>query len=145
MNLRKCCIITSDEYKQLRHTFNEKVIASDYNDIKHLNGCVSDKVVRKWYVSHDKKIPNLVDKTKSIEEQSRQAHSLRNENRTQARNLMMNQDERKWLDESHPNLSFDEQIAKKMSDKGLTRDEAISDILATAPKSNKKVNDKLNV
>ncbi len=142
---KKMLYNNSDEYKQLRHTFNEKVIASDYNNIKHLNGCLSDKVVRKWYVSHDKKIPNLVDKTKSIEEQARQAHSLRNENRTQARNLMMNQDERKWLDESHPNLSFDEQIAKKMSDKGLTRDEAISDILATAPKSNKKVNDKFNV
>ncbi|MBQ8171777.1 MAG: phage minor capsid protein [Oscillospiraceae bacterium] len=142
---KKMLYNNSDEYRQLRHQFNDKVIHSDYDDIKHLNGCLSDKVTRQWYVLHDKMIPDMIDKTKSIEDQARQAHALRNQFRTNARDLMLNQDERKWLDESHPNLTFEEQIAKKMSDKGMTRDEAILDILATASKSNKKVNEKFEL
>lgn len=141
----KKMLYNSDEYKQLRHQFNEKVINSDYDDIKHLNGSLSDKVTRQWYVLHDKKIPDMIDRNQSIEDQARQAHALRNQFRTNARDLMLNQDERKWLDKSHPNLTFEEQVDKKMSDKGMTRDEAIQDILKTASKSNKKVNEKFKL
>lgn len=141
----KKMLYNSDEYKQLRHQFNEKVINSDYDDIKHLNGSLSDKVTRQWYVLHDKKIPDMIDRNQSIEDQARQAHALRNQFRTNARDLMLNQDERMWLDKSHPNLTFEEQVDKKMSDKGMTRDEAIQDILKTASKSNKKVNGKFKL
>lgn len=144
-DFKKMLYNNSDEYKQLRHQFNEKVIHSDYKDIKHLNGSLSDKVTRQWYVLHDKQIPDMVDKSKPIEEQARQAHALRNQFRTNARDLMLNQDERKWLDKSHPNQTFDEQISKKMSDKGMSREEAIQDILKTASKSNKKVNEKFKL
>ena len=144
-DFKKMLYNNSDEYKQLRHQFNEKVINSDYDDIKHLNGSLSDKVTRQWYVLHDKKIPDMIDRTQSIEEQARQAHALRNQFRTNARDLMLNQDERKWLDKSHPNLTFEEQINKKMSDKGMTKEEAIQDILKTASKSNKKVNEKFKL
>lgn len=142
---KKMLYNNSDEYKQLRHKFNEKVINSDYEDIKHLNGCLSDKVTRKWYVIHDEKIPDMIDKTKPIEDQSRQAHALRNQFRTNARDLMLNQDERKWLDKAKPNLTYEEQIIKKMEDKNMTRDEAILDIIKTASKSNQKYNDKFNL
>ena len=144
-DFKKMLYNNSDEYKQLRHQFNEKVINSDYDDIKHLNGSLSDKVTRQWYVLHDKKIPDMIDRNQSIEDQARQAHALRNQFRTNARDLMLNQDERKWLDKSHPNLTFEEQIDKKMSDKGMTREEAIQDILKTASKSNKKVNEKFKL
>lgn len=144
-DFKKMLYNNSDEYKQLRHQFNEKIINSDYDDIKHLNGSLSDKVTRQWYVLHDKKIPDMIDRNQSIEDQARQAHALRNQFRTNARDLMLNQDERKWLDKSHPNLTFEEQVDKKMSDKGMTRDEAIQDILKTASKSNKKVNEKFKL
>lgn len=144
-DFKKMLYNNSDEYKQLRHQFNEKVINSDYDDIKHLNGSLSDKVTRQWYVLYDKKIPDMIDRNQSIEDQARQAHALRNQFRTNARDLMLNQDERKWLDKSHPNLTFEEQVDKKMSDKGMTRDEAIQDILKTASKSNKKVNEKFKL
>ena len=144
-DFKKMLYNNSDEYKQLRHQFNEKVINSDYDDIKHLNGSLSDKVTRQWYVLHDKKIPDMIDRNQSIEDQARQAHALRNQFRTKARDLMLNHDERKWLDKSHPNLTFEEQVDKKMSDKGMTRDEAIQDILKTASKSNKKVNEKFKL
>ena len=144
-DFKKMLYNNSDEYKQLRHQFNEKVINSDYDDIKHLNGSLSDKVTRQWYVLYDKKIPDMIDRNQSIEDQARQAHALRNQFRTNARDLMLNQDKRKWLDKSHPNLTFEEQVDKKMSDKGMTRDEAIQDILKTASKSNKKVNEKFKL
>lgn len=144
-DFKKMLYNNSDEYKQLRHQFNEKVINSDYDDIKHLNGSLSDKVTRQWYVLYDKKIPDMIDRNQSIEDQARQAHALRNQFRINARDLMLNQDERKWLDKSHPNLTFEEQVDKKMSDKGMTRDEAIQDILKTASKSNKKVNEKFKL
>lgn len=144
-DFKKMLYNNSDEYKRLRHQFNEKVINSDYDDIKHLNGSLSDKVTRQWYVLYDKKIPDMIDRNQSIEDQARQAHALRNQFRTNARDLMLNQDERKWLDKSHPNLTFEEQVDKKMSDKGMTRDEAIQDILKTASKSNKKVNEKFKL
>lgn len=144
-DFKKMLYNNSDEYKQLRHQFNEKVINSDYDDIKHLNGSLSDKVTRQWYVLYDKKIPDMIDRNQSIEDQARQAHALRNQFRTNARDLMLNQDERKWLDKSHPNLTFEEQVDKKMSDKGMTRDEAIQNILKTASKSNKKVNEKFKL
>lgn len=144
-DFKKMLYNNSDEYKQLRHQFNEKVINSDYDDIKHLNGSLSDKVTRQWYVLYDKKIPDMIDRNQSIEDQARQAHALRNQFRTNARDLMLNQDERMWLDKSHPNLTFEEQVDKKMSDKGMTRDEAIQDILKTASKSNKKVNEKFKL
>lgn len=112
-DFKKMLYNNSDEYKQLRHQFNEKVINSDYDDIKHLNGSLSDKVTRQWYVLYDKKIPDMIDRNQSIEDQARQAHALRNQFRTNARDLMLNQDERKWLDKSHPNLTFEEQVDKK--------------------------------
>ena len=144
-DFKKMLYNNSDEYKQLRHQFNEKVINSDYDDIKHLNGSLSDKVTRQWYVLYDKKIPDMIDRNQSIEDQARQAHALRNQFRTNARDLMLNQDERKWLDNSHPNLTFEDQVDKTISDKGMTRDEAIQDILKTASKSNKKVNEKFKL
>lgn len=145
-DFKKMLYNNSDEYKQLRHKFNEFVIHSDYDDIKHLNGCLSDKVTRKWYVLHDKMIPDMIDTTKSVEEQARQAHAFRNQFRTNARDLMLNQDERQYLDKYKPNLTFEEQIKDKIDrNKAKTREEAILSILNSAPKSNKNVNDKFSI
>ena len=145
-DFKKMLYNNSDEYKQLRHQFNEKVINSDYDDIKHLNGSLSDKVTRQWYVLHDKKIPDMIDRNQSIEDQARQAHALRNQFRTNARDLMLNQDERKWLDKENPNKSFEEQIQDKINrGKATTREEAVLSILHSAKKSNSKVNEKFSI
>ena len=50
----------------------------DYSDIIDMKGKMSDIDVRKWYRHHNKNIPQLIDKSKSIEEQARQACALRN-------------------------------------------------------------------
>lgn len=102
-------------------------------------------ITRKWYKWHDENIPNLIDKNKSIEGQARQACELRNMHRSQARELMRDQEERKRLDIKFPNISFEELIKVKMDHKNLTREEAIKDILKTATKTNKEVNKSLGL
>lgn len=110
-----------------------------------LQGKLSDVEARKWYLSQDKKIPEQIDKSLSIEEQARQACNLRNKYRTQARDLMKNQEKRAQLDISDPNMSFEELIDKKMKQKNLTRERAIEDILKTSTKTRKSVNTALGL
>ena len=110
-----------------------------------LQGKLSDVEARKWYLSQDKKIPEQIDKSLSIEEQARQACNLRNKYRTQARDLMKNQEKRAQLDISDPNMSFEELIDKKMKQKNLTREKAIEDILKTSTKTRKSVNTALGL
>ena len=80
-----------------------------------------------------------------MEEKARRAFELRNEYRTQARDLMANQEKRRELDREHPNKTWAETVADKMTRKNLTREEAIADIYQTAIKSNPKVNRKFNL
>lgn len=117
----------------------------DYSDIIHLRGKLSNADVRKWYLAHDKNIPNLIDKTKSIEEQARYACELRNMYRFQARELMADQNERQRLDIKDPNRSFEELVEIKMNKKGMTRNQAIADILATATKTRNSVDKKFGL
>ena len=123
-----------------RGKFTQDLTERDYNDIIHMKGKMSNEDVRKWYVSHDKTIPDLIDKSLPIEQQARQACELRNTFRTQARELMKDQELRRQLDKTDPNKSFEELIKDKMQRKGLDRTQAIEDILKTASKSRKSVN-----
>lgn len=117
----------------------------DYKDIMHMKGKMSNVDVRKWYVAHNKQIPDLIDKTLSNVEQAKQACELRNTFRKQARELMADQEARKQLDAEDPILSFEELVAKKMKEKNISREDAIKDILKTATKTRKSVNDALGV
>ena len=85
-----------------------------------MKGKMSDRDARLWYVAHDKNIPDLIDRTKPIEDQARQACDLRNQYRYQARELMADQEKRKKLDVTDPIKSFDELMQHKMEDKGLS-------------------------
>lgn len=119
--------------------------AKDYDDIIYMKGNMSNTAVRKWYIAHDKMIPDLIDKTKSLEEQARQAYELRNKFKRQARNLMADQETRKELDLTDPAKSFDELLRHKMQDKNLTYEEALQDIIKTASKTRKSVNKKFGL
>ena len=119
----------------------ETVIAEKpFSQIQQLSGKLSDRAVRKWYLAQDGKIPDEIDKTQSIEAQARMACELRNRNRTWARDLMHDQEKRRQMDITDPNRSFEELIESKMQRKGLTRDEAVADVLNTATKTRKSVN-----
>lgn len=118
---------------------------ADYRDILFMKGKMSNVAARKWYLAHDATIPDLIDKSQSIEEQARQACDLRNRFRTQSRNLMADQEKRKELDINDPNKSFEELIADKMKRKNLTREQAVEDVLKTATKTRKSVNKELGL
>lgn len=119
--------------------------SKDFNDIIKLKGKLTDGEVRKWYNNHDKNIPNLIGKTKSIEAQARQACELRNTYRTQARDLMLDQEKRRALDISDPNKTFEELIDDKMVRKKLSYGEAVEDVLKTSTKTRKSVNKKFGL
>ena len=50
--------------------------------------CLDDVTVRKWYLYHDTRIHDLIDSSLPMEQKARKAFDLRNEYRTQARDLM---------------------------------------------------------
>ena len=117
--------------------FNALTKKERYDIIKNKER-LSNFSARKWYLSHDEKIPDLIDKTRSIEEQAHQACELRNAFRTITRDMMNDIEERKELDERYPNKTFEELLQDKMKRKGLTKAEAIEDILKTATNANVK-------
>ena len=133
------------KWKEMQEKYRNYLYSQDFDDIIDMKGKMSDYNVRKWYLAHDKKIPDLIDKSLPIEEQAKQACALRNKFRTQARDLMADQKLRKELDISDPNKSFEELLNDKMQRKNLSRDEAIADILKTAVKTRKSVNQKLGL
>lgn len=134
-----------EKWKSLHNDFKEKVIQSDFDALSNFVYSLDNITVRKWYTAHDNKIPELIDNSLPLEDRARQAFELRNAFRTQARELMQDQETRKVLDTEHPNKTFEETIQDKMIRKGLSRDEALSDIIKTATKTNKVVNKKLGL
>ena len=106
---------------------------------------LSNADVRKWYLECDKRIPDMINTDLSIEAQARQAFELRNSFRTIARDMMQDVKARAELDISDPNRTFEELVHSKMSRKGLSREEAIKDILVTATKTRASVNKKFGL
>ena len=106
---------------------------------------LDNKTVRQAYKEMVASIANKINKTKPVEAQARQAFGLRNQYRTNARDLMKDTSKRKELDRERPSLSFEELLESKMLRKGLTRDEALKDILKTASTSNENVNRELGL
>ncbi|MDD6644083.1 MAG: hypothetical protein PUF80_07665, partial [Firmicutes bacterium] len=104
-----------------------------------------NKSVREWYIEQASKIPALIDETLPAEEQAKQAFEARNKIRTEARKMMVDEETRKKLDKERPNKTFEELVESKMKRKGMTREEAILDILKTATKTNSDVNKELGV
>lgn len=123
---------------------NSYLIDRDYNDIIYMKGRMSDVDVRKWYNVHDKKIYELIDKSKSLEEQARQAHSLRNQYKYQALELMKDQEKRKMLDAQYPLQDFDYYFNKYKTN-SISEEEVYKRIIDSSMRPNKKVNQKLGL
>ncbi len=123
----------------------DSLALKDFHDIEPFKGKLSDRAVRKWYKHHDESIPELLDGSLPLESQARQAFDLRNNYKQQARDLMRDQEKRKGLDVSDPIQSFEELVASKMDRKGLTRAEAVADIIKTATATRKSVNKSLGL
>jgi len=107
-------------------------------------GSLSDVDARKWYLNSEAIIPELIDKTKPLEQQARQAVDLRNQFRTQARDAMSNRSAAEGLFGSNPNMSWGE-IVEKYQSRGFTGDALYQEIINAAQRSNPGVNQSLGV
>ena len=121
------------------------IVSLNLEDVREYNGKLDNLTVRQWYKKKDEEIPNLIDSSKSLEEQAKQAHNLRNTYRTAARDLMSDQEERKKLDKDQPNISFEDLLAKKREKYGLTGDDAYKDILRSSTTTNKEFDKKAGI
>lgn len=136
------------EYKRFHQLESSSPLWNSEKRKKYLdnNGIgKTNKEVRDWYVSNVSLIKDSIDNTLSMEEQSIQAFNARNELRTAARDMMADQETRKLLDETKPNKTFEELVESKMKRKGMTREEAIQDVLDTSTKTNESVNKEFGI
>lgn len=132
----------SEEWDKIKSKVQEELPKMDFDRMKLFIGTLSNRQTRLWYKYHDENIPNIIDKTKSLEEQAREACELRNTYRTQARDLMKDQEERKRLDSEHPNISFEELVEYKKLKYGLKGDAIYKDIIRSSQTTNKKYDKK---
>ena len=124
----------------------EDVVAKKpFEEIEALRGKLSDRAARKWDLAQDAVIAKEIESEGIPEEKARKAFEARNRNRMHARDLMENQEKRAMLERDEPNRTFEELLADKMKRKGLTREEAVRDIIETAGKTRRSVNKSLGL
>ena len=100
---------------------------------------LSNFEVQKWYLEHEAMIPDLLDKNLSIEEQAKQAFHLRNQFRSEARELMADRNLAEQLYLTDKYLTWEE-IVQKQIDKGLSGDAIYREIIRSSQRSRKSVN-----
>lgn len=135
----------SEEWEQFKSGKQKRLNSMDFSQMKDLHGKLGDKETRLWYKAKDEAIPKLIDTSRPLKEQAEQAHRMRNENRTAARDLMKDQKKRRELDRDFPNKTFEELMDHKIYDKGMTYEQALEDIVKTSAKTNLQVNKSLGL
>ena len=73
-------------------------------------GTLSNVEARKWYLEQETKIYDLIDHNLPLEQQARLAFDLRNQYRTQARELMADRKLAESLYKTDPNLTWEQII-----------------------------------
>ena len=105
---------------------------------------LSNVEARMWYLEQEAKIPDMIDKSLPLEEQAKQAFNLRNQFRTQARELMEDRVTAESLYKTDPNLTWEE-IVRKQSAKGVEGDDIYKAIIESSQHSRKSVNKSLGL
>jgi filamentous hemagglutinin len=113
--------------------------ANHLDDLAVKPGTLSNVDARKWYISQEARIKDLIDPSLSLEEQAKQAFELRNQFRTQARNLMADRELAEKLMHEEPNLTW-EQVIQKAKDKGYSGDDIYRYIIDSSQRSRSSVN-----
>ena len=102
-------------------------------------GTLSNVEARKWYLEQETKLYDLIDHNLPLEQQARLAFDLRNQYRTQARELMADRKLAESLYKTDPNLTW-EQIIQKQISKGLSGDDIYKEIIESSRRSRTSVN-----
>lgn len=107
-------------------------------------GSLDNKAAREWYLEQERLIPERLDPNAPLEAQARQAHALRNEARTMARDLMADRDLAAQLARDNPNLSWNDIVARTQG-KGFQGDDMLREIISSSQRSRTSVNQKLGL
>ncbi len=107
-------------------------------------GSLSNVEARSWYLEQERIIPSQLDRSLPLEGQARQAHALRNDARTTARDLMSDRELAEQLSRDNPNLTWD-QLVEKTSAKGFEGDDIFREIIESSQRSRQSVNKKLGL
>lgn len=142
-----------EEFQKMKYTDSEKwegfkarkqemLNALDYRpEFDHVLGNLE---VRQWYISHDKDIIDIVDTSASTEQQARQAHSLRNMYKQQARDMMSDRTAAAGVEDERPILSFEFYYEKYFKLYGTEKD-TYKAIIGSSMRTNEEVNRRLNL
>ncbi len=135
----------SEKWEGLKAGKQDAINNLSDNKIKRLNGMLGNQETRLWYKNRDEQIPSLPNPKKTLEDQAKMAHELRNQYRTQARDLMRDQETRQILDCDHANITFEQLMERKQMKYGLTGDAAYEDIIRSSTTTNKAFDEKAGI
>lgn len=110
----------------------------------NLAGTMSNVEARTWYLKQEASIPGLINKDLSLQQQARQAFNLRNQFRTQTREMMSDRELAASLNKTDPNLTWN-QVVKKYSGQGLKGDDLWNEIIQSSTRSRQSVNSSLGL
>lgn len=127
-----------EKWETLKTEKQDRLNRMDFPEMGKLKGKLGNMETRLWYKSHDEKIPDRIDSSLPLRDQAEQAFNMRNEHRTQARELMADQNARAELDRKRPNPTFDQMLEHKQIKYGLSEEAAYEDIIRSSRTTNKK-------
>lgn len=108
------------------------------------NGTLSNVDARKWYLSKEAQIKELMDTSLPLDQQAKQAFNLRNYFRTRARELMSDRTLAEELMKTNPNSTWN-QIVTKYQGQGFTGDDLWNEIIEASTRSRASVNKSLGL
>ncbi|MCL2327691.1 MAG: hypothetical protein FWC39_04165 [Bacteroidetes bacterium] len=87
---------------------------------------------RVWYSWQKATIKDMLDKTKSLEEQAIQAFTMRNEIKTTTRDIMKDRDIADFLNKSEPNKTWEDIVTNTTVNKGLSGNAVWEEIIESS-------------
>lgn len=139
-DFREMKYYNSEEWETLKSNKQATLNSLDYQP--SMDAKFGNAEVRAWYRAHDNTIINSIDKTKSLQEQAKEAFTLRNTYRTQARKMMSDIEAAKELNAKERNMSFEELLERKKNKYGLTGEEAYKDIIRSSQTTRAEIDQK---
>jgi RHS repeat-associated protein len=107
-------------------------------------GTLTNVETRLWYRYQETTIPMLINKNLPLKDQAKQAFELRNQFRTQARELMADRTTANILDQTNPNMTW-EQAVDTYARAGYQGDALFQKIIDSSQKSRPSVNKNLGI
>ncbi|MEG2323491.1 MAG: hypothetical protein RSB80_03915 [Anaerovoracaceae bacterium] len=124
----------SNKWGTLKVAKQEKLNQMTFEEMGQLVGKLGNGEARLWYKTHMGAIAEQIKDIHLLEERAREAFELRQCIRSNTRELMADEKGRAALPDR--STTFEKLLLKKMERKGLSKDEALEDIIRSSVESN---------